>query len=603
MAVLKINTPGDARPRIVPLIKKVTTIGSSPDCDVVLTGAGVERSHANIFHDGTSFTVQAAQAGNKVLLDGTTTRRKKLADGATLKIGRHELVFGETSVQEPCPTPRDEVELAAWRKMFEISTRLLSEYRLQPLLESVMDGVIELIGADSGFLLLLENGELSVKVARNLKRENIRDALEKVSDSIINRVLQNRQPLIVSDALNDLEFKSSESVVNLKLCSVVCVPLLHKGEIFGIIYAGNNRVASLFDERALRALIIFSTQIALILQSAFRPDEAQSNARAPSEQREQMRFGEVIGTAPAMQEVFRQVTRISPTDVYVLLEGEQGTGKKLVAREIHRRSSRAKGPFITINCSAIPHDLLRSELFGYVRGAFAGAVATKHGRIQQAHKGTLFLDEIEHAPPELQGAITRVLEEHAVTKVGDTHHEEIDVRVIAAFNTGSDDPIQTGLREELLSRLGAVRIVLPPLRDRESDIMLIAKYLLQRYAKEYSARAAGFSPSASEAMEKHRWLGNIGELENRIKKAVILSDHPAIDMKDLELTGLENEPILPLAQAREEFQIRYIHETLAHNHGNRTKTARDLGVDPRTIYRYLERMPEPVPAEEQPKKG
>ena len=597
MPVLKYVNPADRTTKIVSLFKKVTTLGSSTDSDVILTGKGVEPNHANLFFDGKSHTLQAAQAGNEVVVDGKVIRRRKLDDGATVQIGEYIIRFYESLPQEEQPKPRagakDALEVAAYRRMFELSGRLLHEYRLQPLLEGVMDAVVELVSADKGFLILLEDGKLRVKVARNLRHENIDDALEKVSDSIIARVIRSKQPLIVSDALHDLEFNSSASVVNLKLCSVMCVPLLHKDEIFGIIYVGNDRVVSLFDERSLGALIIFASQIALILQTAIRLNEAEASARTLSEQIQQMQFGEVIGTSPLMQEVFRKVAKVAPTDVSVLIEGETGTGKELIAREVHRRSARHKGPFVALNCAAIPEDLLESELFGHVRGAFTGAVATRPGKFQQASRGTIFLDEIGDMPLNLQAKILTAIQDHTVTKVGDTHPEEVDLRVIAATNQDLDAAVREGrFREDLFYRLNVVRVLLPPLRDRGEDIMMLARYLLQRFAREFESKARGFAPAAIEAMKSYRWTGNIRELENRIKKAAILADSAQVDVDDLDLRNLDSQPILPLAQAREEFQMRYIQEVLARNHGNRTKTAKDLGVDPRTIFRYLERMPE-----------
>jgi transcriptional regulator with GAF, ATPase, and Fis domain len=604
MPVLRFQNPADRTIKMVPLYKKVTTVGSSADSDVILPGKGIQSNHANIFFDGRSYTLQASQAQNEVIVDGKAIRRRKLDEGATIQIGPYIIRYYDSlPPEEGSRAPgaaadggraaAEAIEVATYRRMFDLSTRLLHEYRMQPLLEAVMDSVIHLVSADKGFLILLENGALRVKVARNVKRENIEDALEKVSDSIIGRVIRSREPLIVSDALHDLDFKSSESVVNLKLCSVMCVPLLHKDEIFGIIYVGNDRVVSLFDERSLRALVIFSAQIALILQSGMRLDQAEASAKALSDQLKQMQFGEVIGTAPLMQEVFRKVARVAPTDVSVLIEGETGTGKEVIAREIHRRSTRSTSPFVAINCAAIPDDLLESELFGHVRGAFTGAVTTRAGRFQQANHGTVFLDEIGDMPLSLQLKILSAINDRKVTKVGDSHPEEVDIRIVAATNQDLEAAVRENrFREDLFYRLNVVRLVLPPLRDRGDDIVLIARYLLQRYAKEYESKAKGFSPAAIEAMKKYYWPGNVREMENRIKKAAILAEKLTVDIDELDLRNVESQPILPLAQAREEFQMRYIQEVLARNHGNRTKTAKDLGVDPRTIFRYLERMPE-----------
>jgi transcriptional regulator with PAS, ATPase and Fis domain len=303
-----------------------------------------------------------------------------------------------------------------------------------------------------------------------------------------------------------------------------------------------------------------------------------------------MRFGEILGSAPSMQEVFRKVQRVATTDITVMVTGETGTGKELIAREIHNRSPRVKGPFISINCGAIPENLLESELFGHVRGAFTGAVANKVGRFQAASKGTLFLDEIGEMPLALQVKILRALQDRAVTRVGDTANEPVDIRVIAATNRELEAEIKAGrFREDLYYRLNVVALHLPPLRERGDDIVVLARYMLSRYAPEYGNKVRGFTPSAIAAVKRHRWPGNIRELENRIKKAVVLADKALLGPDDLGLNPDELPPILPLAEARDRWQRDYINEVLGINAGNRTKTARDLGVDPRTIFRHLEK--------------
>jgi transcriptional regulator with PAS, ATPase and Fis domain len=306
-----------------------------------------------------------------------------------------------------------------------------------------------------------------------------------------------------------------------------------------------------------------------------------------------------------MREVYRRIEKVAGTDISVLVTGETGTGKEIVAREIHRRSPRAAGPFVAVNCGAIPESLLESELFGHVKGAFTGAVATRPGRFQAAHGGTLFLDEVGEMPPALQVKLLRALQERTVTKVGDTRPDPVDIRVVAATNKVLEEEIKKGtFREDLYYRLNVVAIPLPPLRDRGEDVVVIARWFVQRYAKEFGARVRGFTPSALVAMRKYGWPGNIRELENRVKKAVVLADKALVSAEDLDLRPEILEPILPLAQAKEEFQKRYINEVLDRNGGNRTKTAKDLGVDPRTIFRHLEKLDaerrgEPLPPDEE----
>jgi len=280
----------------------------------------------------------------------------------------------------------------------------------------------------------------------------------------------------------------------------------------------------------------------------------------------------------------------------VLITGETGTGKELVAREIHRRSSRLDGPFITINCGAIPENLIESELFGHVKGAFTGAVMDRPGKFHIANGGTLFLDEIGELPLNLQVKLLRVLQERVVMRVGSSKPEKVDIRIVAATNRDLEQMVREGtFREDLFYRLNVVNLWLPPLRERGEDVLIIAKTLLSKYAEEFNSPVRGFSPAAIAAIKKYDWPGNIRQLQNRIKKALVLCEHKLLSPDDLDLGPTAEMGIVPLEKAKEEFQRRYVLEVLERNNGNRTQTARDLGVDPRTIFRYLEKETKPVP--------
>jgi transcriptional regulator with PAS, ATPase and Fis domain len=294
------------------------------------------------------------------------------------------------------------------------------------------------------------------------------------------------------------------------------------------------------------------------------------------------------------------VEKVASTDITVLVFGETGTGKELIAREIHNRSPRAKGPFITVNCGAIPENLIESELFGHVKGAFTGAVAHQIGKFQAADGGTIFLDEIGELPLQLQVKLLRVLQEKQIQRLGEAKTISIDARVVAATNRDLLEEVRGGrFREDLYFRLNVIGILLPPLRERGDDVLLIARYLIGRYAKEYGRDidpGKALSSSAVNAIMRFSWPGNIRQLENHIKKALVLADGPQITAGDLDLELPDGKPatdddaVLPLADARDRWQREYINRVLALNGGNRTKTARDLGVDPRTIFRHLEKV-------------
>jgi transcriptional regulator with GAF, ATPase, and Fis domain len=585
-----MQIPGQT-PKVYHLYKKITSLGKVEENDIVIPDPLIGDTHAHIHFDGKHYNIKPLSRQNPIHINGRKKRKHRLKEGDKIRIGGVEMEF----FLADAPAPEEEaaptmVEVSSYNKLFEFSQKLLEDYDLDKLLENLMDMVIEITNADKGFLILMEGEEPVVKVARNLRQENIADAVKQLSDSIIAKVVQTRRPLIISDALSNEEFSNSLSVVNLKLLSVMCVPLLERGSLMGIIYVGNDNVVDLFDESSLEVLTVFAAQASLLVRNAILVNELQFDNKQLSERLDQIKFGEIIGSCPAMQEVYRKVEKIAKTDISVLVTGETGTGKELIAREIHERSDRAQGPFVTINCGAIPENLLESELFGHVKGAFTGAVATKNGRFQLANGGTLFLDEVGELPLNLQVKLLRVLQEHVVTKVGDTKAEKIDIRVIAATNKDLEAEIKAGrFREDLFYRLNVVNVYLPPLRERGEDVILIAKFLLDKYAKEMDSKARGFSPNASIAMKKFDWPGNIRQLENHIKKGVVLSEKNLLNPADLGLTSEVLEPVRPLADAKEEFQRRYINDILARNNGNRTKTARDLGVDPRTIFRHLEK--------------
>ncbi len=594
MPSIRVSAPGQGA-TVYHLYKKITSIGSSKDNDVIIPDPLIAESFAHIHFDGQTYNLATITRKSEVVVNGKKRKKHKLSQGDKLVIGSAELSF---SLVDEAPAQSDEAaetatDLDAYNRLYEFSARLVQRHTLDELLEELMDAVIEITSADKGFLILFEGDDLAVKVARNLKRENIADAVSQLSDSIVAKTIKTQKPVIVSDAMNDDEFAAAKSVMKLKLSSVICVPLLDRGRLLGLIYVGNDSVTHLFVQETMRVLTVFAAQASLIISNALLMRELEFDKQKLSSALENLRFGEIVGSSKAIQDVFRKVEKVAATDISVLITGETGTGKELIAREIHNRSPRQKRPFITINCGAIPENLLESELFGHVRGAFTGAVSNRPGKFQAAAGGTLFLDEIGEMPLALQVKILRAIQERAVARVGDTRTEPVDIRILAATNRDLEEEIAKGrFREDLYYRLNVVNLHLPPLRERGEDVLVIARYLLSRYAKEYDSQVRGLSPNAAVAIRKHNWPGNIREMENRLKKALVLADSTMLGPDDLELTGDELPPILPLNEAKERFQRQYINEVLALNNGNRTKTARDLGVDPRTIFRHLEREEE-----------
>ncbi len=599
--------PSDGAPAHFGVHKPVTTVGRDLGNDVHVADPSVADHHVQIVFNGRDFQLEEVDRAAEILINGKKKRRARLVNGDRITLGRAQLgfsMFSEVaSDRGGAESQRAASDEMAWvRRLHSFSERLMTSRDVDSVLEALLDDVIELTGAGRGVVLLVEPGDAEVRTprvraSRNVQREVIEDPSGQISDSIVRQVIESRRPVIVSDALTDTTFGKSESVVALKLSSVMCVPLLSQGDVIGALYVGNDEVKHLFERAQLEMLNIFAGQASLILQNAILLSALRADKEKLSAELKDKRFGEIIGTCPSMQEVFRKLQKVAATDISVLITGETGTGKELIARELHRRSNRAQGPFVTVNCGAIPENLMESEMFGHVKGAFTGAIASRPGKFQQADAGTLFLDEIGELTPQLQVKLLRAIQEHVVFRVGDNRPEKCDIRIVAATNRELDEMIKTGeFREDLYYRLNVVNLWLPPLRDRGDDLFIIARALLSKYADELGSPVRGFAPQALAAVRKYPWPGNIRQLENRIKKALVLCDNTLLGPEDLDLGPEAQESILPLEKAKEDFQRRYVLEALERNNGNRTQTARDLGVDPRTIFRYLEKEPNPLPS-------
>lgn len=328
-----------------------------------------------------------------------------------------------------------------------------------------------------------------------------------------------------------------------------------------------------------------------VLQRAGYLTELEEENRKLLEREEKRGFPDIIGTSPVMEKVFDTIRRVAGSDISVLIVGASGTGKELVARAIHQQSHRKNGPFIAINCGAIPDTLLESELFGHEKGAFTGAHIQRPGRIELAEGGTLFLDEIGEISPAMQVKLLRVLQDRTIERVGGRVEIHIDTRVLAATNSDLPMAMKEGrFREDLYYRLNTVTIAVPPLRDRGADIVMLAKSLLQRYGDEAKKKIAGFSREALLSLEQYHWPGNVRELENRIRRAVTLTDNLRIAPEDLDLEEPKDVPAGPtLKEARDAVEKRIIEQTLIKTGGNITKAATILAVSRPTLHDLLSR--------------
>jgi two-component system NtrC family response regulator len=294
----------------------------------------------------------------------------------------------------------------------------------------------------------------------------------------------------------------------------------------------------------------------------------------------------IIGSSPQIQSVLRTIEKVAPADVSVLLLGESGTGKELLARAIHALSPRAKGPFVALSCAAIPDTLFESELFGHEKGAFTGAIRQTIGKIESAHEGTLFLDEIGDVPQPMQVKLLRFLQNQVIERIGGRRLIQVDVRVICATHQNLMQLIAEGrFREDLFYRINEVGVQVPPLRERVGDATLLASYFLRRFAAEFKRPVHGFGPGALAAIEAHPWRGNVRELENRIKRAIIMASGSTIGTMDLELHDVaEPELSLDLREARLRAERMVLQQALIYSKSNMSQAAKLLGVSRPTLY-------------------
>ena len=328
----------------------------------------------------------------------------------------------------------------------------------------------------------------------------------------------------------------------------------------------------------------------VIKRAAYLQSLEVENARLSESLQARPGFGNIIGTSSKMQKVFKVVATVAPTPYTVLITGESGTGKELIAKAIHQHSERRDKPFITINCGAIPEMLLESELFGHEKGSFTDAIAQKIGKFETANHGTLFLDEIGELSLALQVKLLRFLQDQIIERVGGKSVIQVDVRVIAATNRSLEEEVtRKQFREDLFYRLSVITLELPPLRDREDDILLIAEHLLKSYGEENHKPNLTFASQALQALRSYEWPGNIRELENRIKRAVILSGTNRIGPVDLGFAGGAGAEARSLQDVREEAESAHIRAALQRNHWNVTKAAKDLGTSRTTLYDLLDK--------------
>ena len=471
---------------------------------------------------------------------------------------------------------------------------------MKTLMGKAIDVVVKELQADAGFIVLCNaQQEIEAIVARNMDPDDHPEAKE-LSTGVIRETLSASQPTHISDMDKLNAASHNTSIIRLGIKSVLCVPLVSRNQVLGAVYLDRRDQANPFRESDLLFLLSFARQIvqgleisreiALLENKLLR--EAQMKI---SDLRREFACDEIIGSSRRLFEVLLLASKVSPTNVSVIILGENGSGKELLARAIHHNSRRTGKPMVAINCSAIPADLLESELFGYEAGAFTGATKAKPGKLEMADGGTLFLDEIAELNPNLQAKLLRVLQTGELERLGSVTPQKIDLRIIAATNQNIVQMVRNGkFREDLYYRLKVVEITLPPLRERKEDLGELAAFFLKKHDPDNRQR--DISEAALEVLEHYHWPGNVRELENVILRAIVLARANTIEPGDLPpelVQSGENVPQIPpgktLEEAEQAFRKRYILRTLKNN-DSKADAARALGVNRTHFYRMLAQL-------------
>jgi Nif-specific regulatory protein len=474
-----------------------------------------------------------------------------------------------------------------------------SETELRSLAEKAIDVVVKELSADAGFIVLVdERGEPTSIYTRNMNPDDHPTAKE-MSTTVIRNTIAHSSPVQVDDATADIVLAKQQSVIRLGITAALCVPLVSGTKVLGTVYLDRRKKETPFSESDLVFLLSFARQIVRGLETSMEISMLERKLVSEtsmkfSDLRREFECPEIIGSSRKLFDILKVSAKIAPTDAPVLLLGENGTGKDLLAQAIHKGSRRSGKPFITINCSAIPHDLLESELFGYESGAFTGATKSKPGKLELADGGTVFFDELGELTINLQAKLLRVIQTKELERLGSTQPHHIDVRFIAATNRNIAEMIEQGtFREDLYYRLKVIELTMPPLRERREDITELVEYFLKKYSSGVSYTV---TREALEVLEHYPWHGNIRELENVIHRSIVLAKGAAIGVDDLPpelVVQSSQEPSIILGKtlldAETEFRRLYIIKTLRETKSV-AEAAKVLGINRTHFYKLLSQL-------------
>ena len=604
------------------------SIGRDSSNQLWAADPALSRRHCVLVGNDGQFSIKDLKSRNGTLINGVPVEQQQLRHGDQIYIGDSVLIFllkrdGDQPEKNPveflettgfegsplllkaedslylqpekivatlAPTARQARDM---NSLVKIATAIGGIRDQESLQWQLLGFVFDVVPAERGAVLLCDHAD---EFTSTTAWDRVRGPGHpvRVSRTVVQRVLKDRVGLVVRDVAGSDAMRQVKTLTELKVSSLLCVPLLVAQRLLGVIYLDSTNPLSEFDENHLQVM----TAVAGIASLAFDNVKQWEKLRQENQElRAEIQLEHnMVGGSPAMRKVFDFIRRVAPTDSTVLVQGESGTGKELVAHALHRNSPRAEQPFVAINCAAIAESLLESELFGHEKGAFTGAAAQKKGKVEIAESGTLFLDEIGELAPGLQAKLLRVLQEREFERLGGTKPIKLDIRLIAATNRSLPEAVKAGtFRNDLYYRLNVVTLNMPPLRDRREDISVLADHFVAKASRKSRTRVKPLSPEAVAALMHYDWPGNVRELENALERALVLGSTESILPDDLPEAVLESgstatAPADKYHGSIKETKKQLILQALQQANGNYIEAAKALGMHPNSLLRLVRNL-------------
>lgn len=620
---------GEMVESVFPLRDMELTIGRGLSNHVCISDPVLSRQHCVITRDNEQFVIRDLGSRHGTIVNGVPVSQQVLHHGDQISLGssvfafllredelqpesgraelddNSELLGAQTMLRQedalylqPETITKDFVQ--GGRLARDLNTLLVIAKNISKLREreslawQLLGMIFDVVPADRGAVVGFgdDPGQINWSVAWDRRRGP--GFPVRVSRTIVSRVVRERSGLMIGEVPENAELRKSSSFTDLPIHALMCVPLTLAGKISAMIYLDTQDARVNFDENHLQVLTAIASLAGLALENinyleALKLENHELRTQIAVEHN-------MVGASPRIREVFEFIRRVAPTDSTVLIQGESGTGKELVAHALHSSSPRARGAFVAINCAAIAETLLESELFGYEKGAFTGAVAQKKGKIEVANGGSLFLDEIGDLAPPLQAKLLRVLQQREFERVGGTRPIKIDLRLIAATNQNLQECVDSGkFRKDLFYRLNVVSVTVPPLRERREDIADLAEHFITKAAKKCKVRSKGLSEGARICLTSYDWPGNVRELENAIERALVLGSADAILTEDLpeaiaEAVTSGGVPATKYSGAMKDTKKQVILQALQEANGSYIEAAALLGLHPNSLLRLIRRL-------------